>query len=74
MSVKVKSGQTVESIEQTRREEGDEVVLKRGLREGIEDDWKRGIDEWDGERFVSLLRLENSPDVRESRWLLSNDD
>ena len=34
----------------------------------------KGIDEWDGERDVSLLRLENSPDVRESRWLLFNDD
>ena len=26
------------------------------------------------ERVVSLLRLENSPDVRDSRWLLYNDD
>ena len=26
------------------------------------------------EREVSLLRFENSPDGRETRWLLSNDD
>ena len=40
---------------------------------GNEDDWKGGL--MNGmERDASLLRLENSPDVRESRWLLFNVD
>ena len=78
LSVKVKTGQTVESIEHTRREGGDGVGVKC-MREGI-DCWKGNEDDWKGglmnvmERVVSLLRLENSPDVRESRWLLYNDD
>ena len=68
--MKVKSGQTVESIEHTRRE-GDDGVGEKCMRErelinerGNEDDWKGGL--MNGmERDVSLLRLENSPDVRE---------
>ena len=46
MSIKVKTGQTVESIEHTRREGGDGVGVKlneRGnllMKWGNEDDWK----------------------------------
>ena len=43
------------------------------MKEGNEDDWKGGL--MNGmERDVSLLRLENSPDVRDSRRLLLNED
>ncbi len=65
LSVKVKISQTVESIEQTRREGGDGVGEK-WMREGI-DWWKgkwrwleRGIDEWDGERCEFVETWEQS--------------
>ena len=51
LSVKVKSGQTGQSIEHTRREGGDGVEVKcmreRELidEKGNEDDWWKGIDE-----------------------------
>ena len=35
---------------------------------------EKGIDEWEGERTLSLLRFENSPDGRETRRLLFNDE
>ena len=53
----VKTGQTVESIENTRREGGDGVEAKMNEKE----------------REVSLLRFENSPDGRETRLLLFNE-
>ena len=35
---------------------------------------ERVVMNWRGERELSLLRFENNPDGRETRWLLFNDD
>ena len=75
----VKTGQTVESIEHTRREGGDGVGMKLNERRNLLMKRKMNISEKGGlmngkEREVSLLRFENSPDGRETRRLFSNDD
>ena len=70
----VKTGQTVESIENTRRERGDGIgmnmnergkLLIKGKRTSLK---KEGL--VNGKRELSLLRFENRPDGRETRWFL----
>ncbi len=69
----VKKVQTVESIENTRRERGDGVGIKRMRGELIDKREKNNIEKgglMNGkEREVILLRLENRPDGRETRLL-----
>ena len=74
-----KTGQTGESIENTRMEGGDGVVLELNEIENRLIKGEMNIIEKGGlmngkERKVSLLRFENSPNGRETRWLLFNDD